>query len=48
MKKTYSKPQVKKVKIDNEISLVMGSPFGPGGDPEASIVKMLNPLKWWK
>ncbi|MBP9150779.1 MAG: hypothetical protein KBF73_00705 [Flavobacteriales bacterium] len=48
-KKTYFKPQVKKVKIDNEISMVMMSaPFGPGSDPEASIVKMLNPLRWWK
>jgi hypothetical protein len=46
-KKTYSQPQVKKVKIDNEISLAMAS-FGPSGDPEASLVKKLNPLRWWK
>jgi hypothetical protein len=32
-KKTYKKPEVKKVTIDNEISMVMMS-FGPGGDPE--------------
>ncbi len=47
-KKTYTKPQVKKVTIDNEISMVMMSPFGPGGDPEASVIKKLNPLRWWK
>ncbi|MCF8460227.1 MAG: hypothetical protein K9G46_05855 [Flavobacteriales bacterium] len=46
-KKTYTKPQVKKVTIDNEINMVMMSPFGPGGDPESSL-KMLNPLRWWK
>ncbi|MDB4655733.1 hypothetical protein OAE48_02695 [Flavobacteriales bacterium] len=37
---------VTKVKIDNEISMVMMS-FGPGGDPESSF-KKLNPLRWWK
>ncbi len=46
-KKSYTKPSVTKVKIDNEISMVMMS-FGPGGDPAASISKMLNPLRWWK
>ena len=46
-KKKYSKPSVTKVKIDNEISMVMMSPFGPGGDPESSM-KLLNPLRWWK
>lgn len=46
-KKTYKKPEVKKVKIDNEISMVMMS-YGPGGDPESSIVKKMNPLRWWK
>ncbi|MCF8276943.1 MAG: hypothetical protein K9J17_09425 [Flavobacteriales bacterium] len=46
-KKTYKKPEVKKVTIDNEISMVMMS-FGPGGDPEASVIKKLNPLRWWK
>jgi hypothetical protein len=45
-KKTYKKPEVKKVTIDNEISMVMMS-FGPGGDPE-STMKLLNPLRWWK
>ena len=45
-KKTYSKPSVSKVKIDNEISMVMMS-FGPGGDPSGSL-KLLNPLRWWK
>ncbi|MFT4544881.1 MAG: hypothetical protein ACI9EQ_001345 [Bacteroidia bacterium] len=44
--KKYSKPAVTKVKIDNEISMVMMS-FGPGGDPESSF-KKLNPLRWWR
>ncbi len=46
-KKKYRKPSVTKVTIDNEISMVMMS-FGPGGDPGGSILKSLNPLKWWK
>lgn len=46
-KREYKKPEVKKVKIDNEISMVMMS-YGPGGDPEASMLKQFNPLKWWK
>lgn len=46
-KKTYKKPQIKRTKIDNEISMVMMSPFGPDGDPESSM-KLLNPLRWWK
>jgi hypothetical protein len=45
--RTYTKPQVKRTKIDNEISMVMMSPFGPGGDPSGSL-KLLNPLKWWR
>ena len=45
-KKKYTKPSVTKVKIDNEISMVMMS-FGPGGDPVSSM-KLLNPLRWWK
>lgn len=46
LKKRYAKPAVKRVAIDNEISMVMMS-FGPGGDPESSY-KKLNPLRWWK
>lgn len=46
-KKAYEKPVVRKVTIDNEISMAMMS-FGPGGDPESSIVKKMNPLRWWK
>ena len=46
-KKKYAKPTVTKVKIDNEISMVMMS-FGPGGDPGVSMTKMLNPLRWWR
>ncbi|MCF8276604.1 MAG: hypothetical protein K9J17_07710 [Flavobacteriales bacterium] len=47
-KRTYKKPAVKKTTIDNEISMVMMSPFGPTGDPEASVIKKLNPLRWWR
>lgn len=43
-KKTYTRPAIRKVIIDKEISMVMMS-FGPSGDPESSI-KLLNPLKW--
>ena len=46
-KRAYKKPTVKKVEIDNEISMVMMS-FGPGADPEGSIIKKMNPLKWWR
>lgn len=46
-KRQYKKPEVKKVNIDNEISMVMMS-FGPGGDPESSMIKKMNPLRWWK
>jgi hypothetical protein len=45
-KRAYLNPEVKKVIIDNEISMVMMS-YGPGGDPESSF-KKLNPLRWWK
>jgi len=46
-KKPYKKSEVKKVTIDNEISMVMMSAFGPGSDPESSM-NLLNPLRWWK
>lgn len=46
-KKAYKKPEVTKVSIDNEISMVMMS-FGPGSDPEGSIIKKMNPLRWWR
>jgi hypothetical protein len=46
MKKKYTKPTIKKVTIDNEISMVMMS-VGPCCDPESSM-KLLNPLRWWK
>ena len=46
-KKKYVKPLVKRVAIDNEISMIMMSPFGPGGDPESAL-KLLNPIRWWK
>lgn len=44
-KRAYTKPEVKKITIDNEISMVMMSSFGPGGDPPVSM-KLLNPLRW--
>ncbi len=46
-KRVYKRPEIRKVSIDNEISMVMMS-FGPGGDPESSIMKKMNPLKWWR
>jgi hypothetical protein len=44
-RKRYSRPQVNKVTIDKDISMVMMS-FGPGSDPEASVLRKMNPLKW--
>ncbi len=45
-KKTYTRPALRKVTIDKEISMVMMSPvFGPGGDPEGRL-RLMNPLKW--
>jgi hypothetical protein len=44
-KKTYTRPALRKVTIDKEISMVMMSNFGPGGDPEGSL-RLMNPLKW--
>jgi len=45
-KKSYTKPSINKV--NTEISMVMMSPFGHRGDTGVSIVKMLNPVRWWK
>ncbi|NTW32315.1 MAG: hypothetical protein HGB12_06785 [Bacteroidetes bacterium] len=45
-KRTYSKPQIERVKIDNEISMVMMSP--PPLDPGGSIDPVhfsFNPFK---
>ncbi|MBP9152018.1 MAG: hypothetical protein KBF73_07015 [Flavobacteriales bacterium] len=47
IKRILKRPTVKKVTIDNEISMIMMSPFGPDSDPESSI-KLLNPLRWWR
>jgi hypothetical protein len=47
MKKKFAKPSIKKVTIDNEISMVMMS-FGPGGDPGGSIFRGANSFKWLK
>lgn len=38
-KKTYRKPEVKAIKIDNEISLAMTSPPGPP-------IHFTNPIKF--
>jgi len=46
-KKRYSRPGITKIKIDNEISLVMMS-ANPDGDPQESINPgnfILNPFK---
>ncbi len=45
MKRTYSRPTLTRIKLDTSISMVMMS-FGPGADPEASLFKGLNPMKW--
>jgi secreted Zn-dependent insulinase-like peptidase len=44
-KRTYSKPQIERIKLDNEISMVMMS---PPGDPNGSIQPehfSINPFK---
>jgi secreted Zn-dependent insulinase-like peptidase len=44
-KRTYSKPQIERIKLDNEISMVMMS---PPGDPDGSIQTehfSINPFK---
>jgi hypothetical protein len=49
-KRNYMPPEIKVIKIDNEISLVMMS-SNPGGDPDESIQKdyfNLNPFKMFK
>jgi hypothetical protein len=45
-KRIYSRPALSRIKLDTSISMVMMSPFGPGGDPEAKLFAGLNPLKW--
>ena len=45
-KRKYSKPQIERIKLDNEISMVMMS--GPPVDPEGSIQTehfSFNPFK---
>jgi hypothetical protein len=49
-KRKYMPPEIKVIKIDNEISLVMMS-SNPGGDPDESIQAdhfNLNPFKMFK
>jgi hypothetical protein len=48
MRKTYSKPVVKSVKIDNQISMVMMSelpPTAPGESLGLNQVSNVNPYK---
>lgn len=46
MKRRYIRPVIRKVTIDNEISMVMMSPTPPG-DPGVSLMpRGLNPLRW--
>ena len=45
-KRAYSKPQIERIKLDNEISMVMMSP--PGDPPSGSINPdhfSINPFK---
>jgi hypothetical protein len=45
-KKTYTRPTIRKVTIDKEISMVMMS---PPGDPSVGIMpKGLNVLRWMR
>ena len=49
-RRKYMPPEIKVIKIDNEISLVMMS-ANPGGDPDESIQTdhfNLNPFKLFK
>jgi hypothetical protein len=53
MKKTYSQPKIEKIKIDNEISMVMMSTEfggdnigGPPGNDGGDVKFSFNPLKW--
>lgn len=32
-KKVYSSPQIERIKLDNEISLILGSDVSPDGEP---------------
>ena len=42
-KKVYSKPELKTIRIDNQISMVMMSDVNPEGDPEkAENIQHLN------
>lgn len=48
IKKNYKKPEINKIIIDNEISLVMMSGIGPGVDPDETINNntfSFNPFK---
>jgi hypothetical protein len=44
-KRAYTRPEITKVTIDKEISMVMMS-FGPGNDPSGRLLKSMNPLRW--
>ena len=36
-KRFYSKPELKTIRIDNQISMVMMSDANPQGDPESAV-----------
>ncbi len=36
-KRIYKSPQVERIRLDNEISLVLQSDVSPFGDPEANL-----------
>ncbi len=48
-KKTYNRPEIDKIKIDNEISLIMMSGIGPGENPDETSINpdnfSFNPFK---
>ncbi|MFA5781194.1 MAG: hypothetical protein WC868_02875 [Bacteroidales bacterium] len=47
-KRNYAKPQIERIKLDNEISVFMASEPNPPGDPTGSIQPdnfSINPFK---
>jgi len=48
MKKNYSKPQIKLIKIDNQISIVMMSEAPPTGPNESFGIQQSNSVDPYK
>jgi len=48
MRKTYSKPVVKSVKIDNQISMVMMSELPPTAPGESLVLNQANKVNPYK